>query len=277
MRAKHVVGIVITYNISEKELLQNISTYIQFVNEIIIVDNSDNDKFKINIHSNRIKTISMGENKGIAAGLNVGMQYAINNEYKFALTMDQDSRFNNNLIKYYFDNYREDVIIYSPVYLIERKKTKKYSTPTIELYWTMTSGNLVNVDLYKKVGEFKEDFFIDVVDYEYCLRSRKSGYKILQCNDAKLIHNPGITKHKRFLLWKFKYGYMSPSRMYYQIRNLLVVANEFKSIKARLIVLIKFLKILLFFENKKEFYKMFCKGISDYKKRNMGKLNNSEI
>ena len=185
--------------------------------------------------------------------------------------MDQDSKCANNIIDIYMQNEREDVIIYSPKYLIERKKEKKYKKDTIEMYWTMTSGNLLNLEMYQKVGKFKEELFIDAVDYEYCLRARRKKFKILQCNEALLIHNPGITKEKKILGLKYKYGFMSEQRMYYQVRNLMYIGYEYKCIRALIIVLVKYLKIVLLFENKKNYFKAFHKGIKDYKKNIKGK------
>ncbi len=76
-------------------------------------------------------------NKGIAAALNVAKNRAINENYKWLLTMDQDSRFNESDIEK-FKNYikernEEKVAIYSPFHsyngllpttssLIEEKK-----------------------------------------------------------------------------------------------------------------------------------------------------------
>ncbi len=268
-----VIAIVVTYNIKMSELKKNIDTYINFVDKIIIIDNSDqtNDLSKMQ-NMKKIVYISLKENCGIAKALNVGIKYAIDNHYKYALTMDQDSTFNNNLIEIYEKYIQKDIIIYSPKYIIERKKEKKYKDKIKELYWTMTSGNIINLDLCKNVGEFKEDFFIDGVDYEYCLRARKKGYRIIQCNDAELKHNPGITKTKKILFWNYKYGYMSPTRMYYQVRNLSVISKEYHSLRANIIILIKLLKIILLFDNKKEFLYMFKKAKVDFKIKKMGKL-----
>lgn len=268
---KDVLGIVVAYNISKNDLLENINTYKDFVDEVYVIDNSDKKNDLFQIEDTIIKYKSLNGNLGIAKALNVGMEYGIINNYKYALTMDQDSKFNNNLIEIYNKYYNDKVIIYSPNYIIKRKKSKKYKTKTTEMYWTMTSGNLINIGLYNKIGGFREDFFIDGVDYEYCLRARRAGCVILQCNEAKLIHNPGITKTKNILGYKYQYGYMSPTRLYYQVRNLSYIAKEYNSNKARLIIVVKWLKILLLFDNKKEFLKFFRKARDDFKNGKYGK------
>lgn len=276
MKKEEILAIVIAYNIEEKIILQNINSYKNYVDKVIIVDNSDKENKLNELCDEKIAYLKLNDNLGIAKALNEGIYYAIKNNYKFVLTMDQDSKFNNNLIEEYSKNYEKDIIIYSPNYIIERKHKKEYKVDSQYLYWTMTSGNLINLELFQKVGMFKEEFFIDGVDYEYCLRARKNGYKILQCNRAILLHNPGITKIKKILFWNYKYGYMSPTRMYYQIRNLKYISKEYKSFRAELIIIIKFLKIVLLFDNKKEFFTMFKKGIKDCKENKFGKIESKE-
>ena len=276
MKKEEILAIVIAYNIEEKIILQNINSYKNYVDKVIIVDNSDKENKLNELSDEKIVYLKLNDNLGIAKALNEGIYYAIKHNYKFVLTMDQDSKFNNNLIEEYSKNYGKDIIIYSPNYIIERKHNKEYKVDSQYLYWTMTSGNLINLELFQKVGMFREEFFIDGVDYEYCLRARKNGYKILQCNKATLLHNPGITKIKKIIFWNYKYGYMSPTRMYYQIRNLKYISKEYKSFRAELIIIIKFLKIVLLFDNKKEFFTMFKKGIKDCKENKFGKIESKE-
>ena len=273
MKENEVIAIVIAYNIKKNLLLENIFSYINFVDKVLVVDNSDKPTDLSNINkTNKIEYISLNGNFGIAKALNVGLEYAFKYKYKYALTMDQDSRFSNNLIEEYRKNQQVNVAIYSPFYLIDRKRKKNNKKNAQYLYWTMTSGNLLNLEYVKEIGKFKEDFFIDAVDYEFCLRARKKGYKILQCNKAILIHNPGITKTKKILFWNYKYGYMSTDRLYYQIRNLSYIAKKYNSYRARIVIFIKLLKIILLFDDKKSFLSAFKAGINDYKNNNYGKI-----
>ena len=273
MKENEVIAIVIAYNIKKNLLLENIFSYINFVDKVLVVDNSDKPTDLSNINkTNKIEYISLNGNFGIAKALNVGLEYAFKYKYKYALTMDQDSRFSNNLIEEYRKNQQVNVAIYSPFYLIDRKRKKNNKKNAQYLYWTMTSGNLLNLEYVKEIGKFKKDFFIDAVDYEFCLRARKKGYKILQCNKAILIHNPGITKTKKILFWNYKYGYMSTDRLYYQIRNLSYIAKKYNSYRARIVIFIKLLKIILLFDDKKSFLSAFKAGINDYKNNNYGKI-----
>ena len=269
-----ILGIVVLYNFNN-ENIDNIKTYCTYCNKIIAIDNSEN-KCKDNIKKikeiKNLEYLNLDGNYGIAKALNIGMQYAIANEYEWVLTMDQDSRFNNNIIDVYFktlkDELLDDIAVISPNYFFDRKKNKIYNGYK-KLQYTMQSGNLVNVEIYKKIGEFKEEFFIDGVDYEYCIRANKNKYKIIECGNAVLYHRPATTKRTFF---GFKYGYCNSTRIYYQVRNLLWISKRYCNLKMILIVIYKLFKIVFLFDNKIEYLRMFRLGVKDYKKDRLGKL-----
>ena len=63
----------------------------------------------------------------------------------------------------------------------------------------MTSGNLVNLDIYQKIGGYNEDYFIDGIDIEYCLRIKKYNYRIVRLNNIEIIHDLGDIEYHKFL------------------------------------------------------------------------------
>ena len=269
-----ILGIVVLYNFDD-EVVNNIKTYCSYCDKIIAIDNSENkceNSVKKLKEIKNLEYLSLDRNYGIAKALNVGMQYAIKNEYKWALTMDQDSKFNYNIINEYFKTLKnsilDDVAVISPNYYFDRKKNKMYNGYR-ELQYTMQSGNLINVEIYKKIGEFKEEFFIDGVDYEYCIRANKEKYKVVECGKAILYHKPATTKKTFF---GFKYGYCNSIRIYYQVRNLLWISKKYCNFKMILIVMYKLFKILFLFDDKSEYLKMFKLGVKDFKKDRLGKL-----
>ena len=83
----------------------------------------------------------------------------------------------------------------------------------------MTSGNIINLDIYKCVEGFKEWMFIDCVDFEYGLNVRKQGYTIKQINTVFLDHELGDYEIKYFLNKKIFCDNHSALRRYYIVRN----------------------------------------------------------
>jgi rhamnosyltransferase len=83
----------------------------------------------------------------------------------------------------------------------------------------ITSGNLVRAEVFERVGFYCDAYFIDYVDYEFCLRARTYGYGIAQAKDAVLHHAMGEVVSKRLLGMVVRYTRYSALRKYYKSRN----------------------------------------------------------
>ena len=135
----------------------------------------------------------------------------------------------------------------------------------------MQSGSLFKRNVFNKIGYFNEDLFLDVVDYEFFIRMKKAGIKLIRVNSAVLTHHPATTRELKMGRFKFKYGVASPVRYYYQARNLLWTAKKYHSKKLYIILMIKWLKIVLLFKNKKEYLRLYKNGLQDAKNNRLGK------
>jgi rhamnosyltransferase len=91
----------------------------------------------------------------------------------------------------------------------------------------MTSGNLIKLTVFDAVGYFNESLFIDYVDSEYCLRCASQGFKILEANDAILLHRTGEPVQHRFLGKLRSTSNHSNLRRYYMARNGVYVYKKF--------------------------------------------------
>jgi rhamnosyltransferase len=91
--------------------------------------------------------------------------------------------------------------------------------PCAEIPVVITSGNLLRLSAYNVAGPFRDDYFIDYVDHEYCLRLRSCGYKILQISNAFLEHQIGTITTHWYLYRTIQLGNHSPLRRYYSFRN----------------------------------------------------------
>ena len=231
-------GVVVLYN-PNKEIIKNINSYIEYIDKLYVVDNSsNNNKTLINkiIENKKIEYIPNYSNLGIAKALNIGAEKAINEKFNYLLTMDQDSDFSGknllvliNMIRDYNNNKilikkfgkKEKIGIFSPLHVINNDE-KILGVPQEEFdspINVMTSGNIINLDIYKKIGGFNEDYFIDCVDFEYCLKMRKNGFTLIRNNKSKLNHELGNLVKKNIFgkVYKtFEHNYL---RRYYIVRN----------------------------------------------------------
>lgn len=271
--------VVVIYNPDEK-VYDNIKTYIDLVDKLYVVDNTVQPNFDLNVFDeNKVVYNAFGENKGLATALNWGMDKAIIDGYKWIITMDQDSSFQNDIVAIFrksIENMNtQNVAILCPQYDTDRLKIEN-RIDNQKVYWSMQSACAFNLDIFKKIGKFEEKYFIDCIDYEYCLRCHKFNYDVVRCNEAVLKHSPAQTKVKNLGIKKLKYGYASPARIYYQVRNALDMYKRFNSFKAFKIVIVKFLKIVLLFDKKKVYLRYFNRAIRDYRVNKYGVLEENE-
>jgi rhamnosyltransferase len=60
----------------------------------------------------------------------------------------------------------------------------------------IASGSLIKREALEALGAFREDFFIDYVDTEFCMRAIDQGWQIIAVKDAVLHHELGAkTQH----------------------------------------------------------------------------------
>ncbi|MBK7105840.1 MAG: glycosyltransferase family 2 protein [Ignavibacteriae bacterium] len=269
-----ICATVILYN-PDENISDNIMTYINQVNLIIIIDNSDKlnnslfDKFKIN---EKVIYVVNGNNIGIAAALNIAARKASQKGFSFLLTMDQDSRAPKNMVENLLNIYekKENVGIVSPLHSNRYNTHLKFENEIDEVKIAMTSGNLLSLEVFKKVGEFRSDFFIDYVDIEFCFRLQLNNYKIIRANRIILEHNEADLSSKKIFNKTFYPLNHKPFRLYYKTRNLLYLRSMYKNSLPHLLKIEydsyfrTIVKIILFEKQKFRKFTSILLGIWDY-------------
>jgi rhamnosyltransferase len=205
-------------------LIQNINSYLMEVEKMYAFDNSPKSKNDYVEELKRVKKIeytTLGRNVGIAKALNEIAKIALLKGYQYLLTMDQDSCFTvPNLVPMISLAMSDSRIgIVSPVHLVKNDLPEKVYGDSEEILTTMTSGNLLNLEVWNSLGGFDEKLFIDYVDHEYCLRMKKNGYKVVRANRITLEHAVGELKPRKFLFGTVHPTNHSPIRLFYQTRN----------------------------------------------------------
>lgn len=275
-------GVVVLYNPTSKDL-ENINTYIKYLDRLYIIDNSE----KENIYATKLMAaykcvyISRLENLGIAKALNIGADKAIEEGFEWLLTLDQDTKLNKDV----FDTvtkYIENIDCLNIGIICPWHNTKLLDVkPSIDIDHpldVMTSGNFVNLDIYQKIGGFKEWLFIDGVDIEYCLNLRKNGYLISRLNTIQIYHDLGDIKLRKFLWRTFMCTNHNYIRNYYMQRNYRYIRDMYIDIEpefCRTLVKIKQIsfKIIMYENDKCRKLRNIYRGIRDYQKGIKGKYH----
>lgn len=278
----NLYAVVVWYNPTEEQA-HSLLSYLWAVRHIIIVDNSqkNNNSLLSDIPKENYTYIPLGDNLGIATALNRGCRTAIDAGAEWILTMDQDSVWDKEQLLYYLDAVNqypdiEKVGLFSP----RQDYTghiRHYPAAYEEKTAVMTSGCLLSTEGFRATNGFRDEFFIDEVDNEYCMHIHRLGMQVVIVNNALLVHQLGEKRMVRFMgLWRKEYIDHAPFRYYYIVRNNLQLSKlypEYKTFnKKRLIKTIK--RIVLYDRiHKCESLRMCLRGWRDFRNGVFGRLD----
>lgn len=273
--ALKIAGVVTLFH-PENYHFDNINNYLEGVDKLYVIDNTPGKSHQEKLpKSNKIEYYSF-QNIGVAKALNMGANLAKNSGYQWLLTMDQDTILPKKILKEMLKVIEKEdckkIGIVTPWHSTKLKVEKpkeKVDYPQD----VMTSGNVLNINIWDKVGGFQEDFFIDGIDIEYGLRLKKNGYKIMRLNYLTIEHDLGDIFYIKGKLCTNHSGI----RRYYMNRNYHYIYDDYKkSDKEFCEFLISnyktMAKVLLFERHKFSKIYGFLLGFVHYKKGKRGKL-----
>ncbi len=169
------------------------------------------------------------ENVGIAAALNQGVDYALELHYSWVLTLDQDTQCYPDMVAILMRVYAvctPKPVVVGGNYVDPRKGALTVGASAEgahrEVKTVITSGSLVNARLAYEMGGFREDYFIDQVDHEFCLRVRSHGGLVVISRQPVMTHSVGGAGG----VWVPFLGILPahpPLRKYYIARNSVVI------------------------------------------------------
>jgi len=276
MNVEDIMAVVVSYN-GRETTRRTILALVGQVGRIHVVDNgSEPDSIEILDALAREHVISvdrLGTNRGIGHALNLGVALAKRAGFTWLLTMDQDSVVASGMIK----AYQSAVLPGSRVASLSPRvsKQKARSEAVKDINSAITSGNLVLISVFDEVGSYDEGFFIDCIDFDFSLRLRRAGYRLLRVQTADMQHQLGEPTNLPVYLTGF-YAQHSPLRRYYMTRNYLYLAEryllEFPGFIVKLGILRVLLYILILFldRNPLRSYCAIARGLRDYIARRKG-------
>lgn len=216
---------IVTYN-PDSRLSESLNVIKNIFRNIVIIDNNSLSDFFIN--DNDIHLIKNNVNLGVAQALNIAAEYAVSKEARWLLMLDQDSIPRPDILNIYssiFSSYpdKEKIAQIGISFTLgKNRKRDYYSVLTL-----ITSGTILSLEVFKKVGRFRNDFFIDSVDFEYSLRIRKKGFVNLLSPEVAIDHRLGTVKEVDCFLFRIKSTNHSPLRRYYMARNHMIISSKY--------------------------------------------------
>jgi len=246
----------------ELETCKNVMRVLGEVNHVFLVDNTDSficSSWLLGLGQREdITLIRNNANRGIAGALNIGLKQAVLLGYKFSLLMDQDSKFYRGALFKLLSIY--DVASKdSKICIVGSAHQKKevQGCKYVIAKTVISSGTLLNLKAYCNLGDFREDYFIDQVDHEYCLRAVDNGYLNLVSSEKLMDHFIG--QESFHFIWKFKVKVTNHSalRRYYFARNKVFLLRDYLNshpvyVGTGLLNIMKIALLIFLFETEKK-------------------------
>ena len=257
METKKILAGIVLYNPEISRLKDNIKAIEGQVDKLIIIDNGCKSKDYLSlINEDKAHIINLKKNRGIATALNAILQYALDNDYDWALTLDQDSVSPSNLV----DTYKSVVCQHDDLGMVCCKirdrnfvMKREEALPQRDDYvdQCITSASMVFVKAWQDVGGFDDAMFIDSVDFDFCLLLRNWGWKIFRTYKVELLHELGNSEVIHIFGKEYLCSHYPPTRHYYISRNLIYEGRKHHKLAKSFRVLMRHIYTTLIYENKK--------------------------
>jgi len=179
--------------------------------EVVIVDNNSNDdSFEIaKSNFSKANFIRNEENLGFATGNNVGIRFSLERMADYVLLLNNDTEVEPDFLEKLVEvgEKEEKAGVLGPVIFNGGNKQVWFSKGIIN-WMTMKSEHsrkietqdyyesdyitgcamLVKAEVFKEIGLFDEDFFLYWEDADFCLRAKRTGFKILVITASWVYH-----------------------------------------------------------------------------------------
>lgn len=268
--------LAVLFNPTE-EHVQNLLNLKRLCERIVAVDNSP--KIDAPLHEQMqslgIDVVINSNQGGIAGAFNKGMERLLEIQCDLLFTFDQDSKVSedffsrmieacNNLGNPHFlmgpKIFDINVDRYIPLLIMNRfgvtlTQVTSEDQGLLPSSSMISSGSVMSADTYRLVGPFREDYFIDQVDTEYCFRAHRKGVPLYINTALTMKHEIGKRVDRKIWFFKFIQWNYIPLRQYYSARNCIHISRLYagqlpSAILINLITLGQFISVILYETNK---------------------------
>lgn len=205
MSYQHVCAIVTTYNPRIERFQKVIDAVKDQIDRIIIVDNGSANLKEIHQAIIGIKNgeiIENNRNYGIGKALNIGLEKLISSSVgvDYILTLDQDSIVLvdiENVLTAAKEMYKKSEIGIVSLSTDDvrrsgslRKDAEKISNFVCNDF-PIISGSLVYAEVYKRNIRYREEFFMDQIDFDFGYNVKDAGFRLISTVHKGMDHELG--------------------------------------------------------------------------------------
>ena len=223
--------------------------------KIILVDNEYSEKSLIDLRNKHKELIVFKEknNLGFAGGNNIGIRYALENDYDYIMLLNNDTEVKENFILPLVERIEKDHFLgaVQPLILNFSNKSiiwnaggklnkflgitstrlnnnKLNSSIVFDDYTDWISGCciLIKSEILTKVGLLDEKFFNYYEDVDWSLRMKSLGYDLGFVKESIIYHHGSSSSKNK----KTKEGVISSKIHYFNIRNHILLLKKHKNL-----------------------------------------------
>ena len=282
-----IAAIVTAFN-SKQSIRENLKRIEKQVQVVIIVDDSGTMPLLGADDYSDIENVIVlrnQDNLGIAAALNRGIEQAYCLGCDWVITLDDDTFVSESYIN---DIFRFLVTV-SQFSIGQIACSRESNNPSAIHHISgfqikrnlITSGCVFELKTFHNIGGFDENLFIDLVDFDFCARLRKSGRSLVLLNKVGMAHQVGNCRTIHWFGVEMQIYNHSPFRLYYQMRNVFFFTRKhltFDPMLSLYLLLDVFrlpFKALFFEEEKRARFFYLATGLVDGLRGRGGKLTRS--
>jgi rhamnosyltransferase len=295
MSGPSIASLTVTFNAAQIicRQMEALTRQTCALDEIIVVDNGSTDDTLAVLSASypQVKILELPENMGVGGAFSAGLEYAaVVKRHDWVWLLDDDSVPGEDTLAKMLEGLRalngaeqrlgmlapmsvnsEMRVSYPGLHWKDGWKLASFTDNKQRVLLVdavISSGTLVRGDVVMDIGLPRADFFMDFVDFEYCLRLRKHAYEIGVVRDSCLEHSIGTPRRTRFLGIPWVWADHAPYREYYMWRNCVYTIWKYSpNLKSKLFVwrcmLRHALGVVLFGKKKHACLQMMFRGVVD--------------
>ncbi len=182
-----------------------------------------------------VELLRNAKNLGVAGGLNAGLAKALKAGFEWAILFDQDSLPEPKLANKLLGLWRTLPVQGMPAVLGSNYIDPHRHHPALrcaegeqycEQKAVIISGTLLSLSAWKAIGPFREEFFMDLVDTDFCYRARRLGYAVYAACEPLMQHAVGHASSHSFLGRRIWVSNHPAWRRYLMTRNSMILQAE---------------------------------------------------
>jgi rhamnosyltransferase len=294
-----ICAAIVTYNIGEA-IHRCFDSIKAQVGHVLIVDNGSGEPTRRELDRlaafDSVTMILNERNEGVAHAFNQAVEWARSKGFQWILTLDHDSEATPGMVDKLVSAYAAlerqgiqnvGVVGANPYdvniqHFLLNGPEEDEENPLEEEIEVISSGSLIALRVFDKIGLFNEDLFVYYVDTEFCIRLGQGGFRVYVCPEAVLLHKEGSKKSHQFLWRHPNYDHYGKIARYYLTRNTIYMMRRYSLAPIHIHEIVRrnckdHVKILLFDEERFSTLWFSLRGLVDGLRGKVGPLNSVDL